>query len=110
MTRKLVKREQAKRDLIGLADYIAHDNLDAAERFLDAANAAIRFLARTPGAGAKREYLNPALDGLRMWPVKSFEKHLIFYRVIPNGLEIVRVLHSARDIEAVFEDVHHSEG
>jgi toxin ParE1/3/4 len=103
MIRKLVKREQAKRDLIGLADAIAQDNLDAAERFLDAARAAFSFLARMPGAGASRKYLNPTLKDLRMWPIKGFEKYLVFYRTIPGGLEIIRVLHAARDIEAIFD-------
>ena len=103
ITRTLFKRERAKHDLIDLADAIAHDNLDAAERFLDAAEAGFRFLARTPSAGATREYLTPALKGLRMWPIKGFEKYLVFYRPVPGGLEIVRVLHAARDIGAIFE-------
>lgn len=103
MTRKLIKREQAKRDLIDMADVIAQDNLDAAERFLDAAQAAFRFLARTPGAGATREYSDPTLKDLRMWPIKGFEKYLVFYRTVPGGLDIIRVLHTARDIEAIFD-------
>lgn len=103
MTCKLVKRERAKRDLIELATAIAQDNLEAAERFLDAAEAAFRFLARTPGAGATREYLNPALKGLRMWPIQGFEKHLVFYRATPGKLDIIRVLHAARDIAAVLD-------
>lgn len=104
MTPPVIKREQAKCDLIDLAAYIAQDSIDAAERFIDAAETAFKFLAETPGAGAPREYLTPALAGLRMWPIRGFEKHLIFYRQTSHGLEIVRVLHCARDIEGLFDE------
>jgi toxin ParE1/3/4 len=36
-----------------------------------------------------------------MIAVKGFEKHLIFYRQRETGIEIVRVLHAARDVEAI---------
>ena len=38
-----------------------------------------------------------------MWPVRGFEKHVIFYRPVATGIDVVRVLHAARDIEAIFE-------
>ena len=41
---------------------------------------------------------------IRFLEKKGFPKHLIFYRPIDHGIEVVRVLHGARDIEAVFED------
>lgn len=103
MTLKLIKRKKSKHDIIELADYIAHDSMEVAERFMDAAEAAFQFLARTPGAGARRDYLSSSLAGLRVWPIRGFEKHLIFYRDTPEGLEIVRVLHAARDIEAILQ-------
>jgi toxin ParE1/3/4 len=37
-----------------------------------------------------------------MWPDRGFDKHLIFYRETDEGLEIVRILHTARDINALF--------
>lgn len=102
MNRKIVKREMAKRDIIEHAIFIAQDNVEAAEKFIAATEAAFRLLAETPGAGALREYLNPSLAGLRMWPIRGFDKHLIFYRETPDALEIVRLLHAARDVEAMF--------
>ena len=38
------------------------------------------------------------LAGLRMLRISKFEKYLIFYRPVPEGTEIIRVLHGARDI------------
>jgi toxin ParE1/3/4 len=36
-----------------------------------------------------------------MWLVKGFEKYLIFYRTTDELVEIVRVLHAARDIDGI---------
>ena len=41
------------------------------------------------------------LAGVRVWRVSGFEKHLIFYRPNPEGVEILDVIHGARDIEAL---------
>ena len=54
MTLRIVIRAIAKQDIIELADYIALDDMDVAERFIDAAQMAFHFLAETPGAGASR--------------------------------------------------------
>lgn len=61
-------------------------------------------LAGTPEIGRLREFRNPRLVGLRSWPVPGFEKHLILYRAEEGFVEIVRVLHSARDLAFVLED------
>lgn len=35
----------------------------------------------------------------------GFEKHLIFHRPIPEGIEVVRVLHGAPDLAGLFDEV-----
>jgi plasmid stabilization system protein ParE len=45
---------------------------------------------------------NKELAGLRMLRIPKFEKYLIFYRPVPEGTEIIRVLHAARDISSIF--------
>jgi plasmid stabilization system protein ParE len=57
-----------------------------------------------PLMGSSREFKNSALQGIRMWRVKDFHRHLIFYRPIADGVEIIRVLHSSRDIPGVFAE------
>ena len=37
-----------------------------------------------------------------MWRVAGFPNHLIFYRPIESGVEVIRVLHASRDIESLF--------
>lgn len=94
----------ADRDLDDQAGYLAQEaSLETALRFYDAAGATFENIARMPGIGQPRESANPRLAGLRVWRVKGFEKHLIFYRPGDDGVEIVRVLHGARDIDSVLE-------
>ena len=55
-----------------------------------------------PGGGALRDYGDPALAGLRMWPIPKFPKYLIFYLTTEKTVEIVRVLHGAQNLQAIF--------
>ncbi|HNR32077.1 MAG TPA: type II toxin-antitoxin system RelE/ParE family toxin [Candidatus Hydrogenedentes bacterium] len=100
---RAVIRPLAVRDLEEQAAYIARDNPQAAVRFLDAARRTVDFLMRNPNVGGPR----PAgirLKDIRMWPVSRFERDLVFYRVVYNQLEVVRILHSARDIPGIFAE------
>jgi toxin ParE1/3/4 len=98
------KRPQAIRDLADIAVYLSQksgiDHL--AFRFLDAAESSFEQLAAMPEMGLKREYHNPALADVRMWRITDFESYLIFYRPAQNGIDVIRVLHAKRDIDALF--------
>jgi toxin ParE1/3/4 len=100
----ILRRDAALHDLIDLAYYIALDNVAAAYQFLDRAEESFRELERMPLMGSTREFQDPTLAGIRMWRVKGFRKHLIFYRPIDGGVEIIRVLHNARDIAGLFSE------
>lgn len=94
----------ADRDLEEQAAYIGRDSLEAAVRFTDAAKAALMRLAEMPRMGSVRETRNPNLKGLRTWRIPGFERHLVFYRITDEGIEVVRVLHGARDIPRILEE------
>ncbi len=40
---------------------------------------------------------------MRRWRIRGFENFSIFYFPIEDGIEVVRVLHGAREIERLFE-------
>ncbi len=103
MSRQAIITPQARIDVLELADYIARDSLDAALRFLEAAEAEFVRLADMPGMGHARKFSSPLLSDVRSWAIPGFKNHLIFYRPIQSGIEVLRVLHGARDIEAQFE-------
>jgi toxin ParE1/3/4 len=104
MPSQVQKTPRAAADLIDIAAFIAEDNPDAAERFLDAAETAFALLAPMPSIGRAVTFQSPAAQGMRVWRFQGFERYLIFYRAIPHGIEIVRVLHGSRDIEGLFAD------
>ena len=95
---------RAEQDLDGLAEYIAKDNIDAALGLYNAADSAFQRLAEMPDIGAKREFLDPQLANLRMWPLPHYPNVLVFYDVQGESLRVVRILHSSRDIEELFSN------
>ena len=99
MIARIVQRPLAEQDVVEQALHIHQNNPAAAERFLVAFNRTVAALAVMPGIGAPREH--GRIEGLRMWRVQGFARHLIFYREIANGIEVIRVLHSSRDLVAV---------
>ncbi len=84
--------------------YIGQDAPAAALRFLAAVEATLRILAENPELGPAREFDRSELLGLRFFPVKGFDKYLIFYRPFQRGIEVLRVLHGARDLGAIFDE------
>lgn len=98
MTKTIKRSSQAKADIKQIAHYIVREagHQKAAEKLLQRFEDIINLLATYPQMGRQRDDLQV---GLRIYPV---EKYLLVYRVAEQGIEIVRILHAARDIEALF--------
>ena len=95
-------RACARRDILSNAEYLEeHGGVETAERFLDATQSKFEMLAEMPKIGVLCAFRSPALRRLRRWPVKGFENWLIFYQPKRNGVEIVHLIHGARDIESL---------
>jgi toxin ParE1/3/4 len=75
---------------------IKSDDMLAARKWFEQLNEKCRTLAETPRAGRIREDLLP---NLYMFP---YGNYLIFYDIIPSGIQIVHVVHAARDIRNTF--------
>lgn len=95
---------RTENDLFEIASYIATDKPDAAIRFLDAAESTFKILASMPEMGRPRRFSNPKLSGIRSFRVDGFENFLIFYRPLSDGIEVIRVLHGARDLDTALEE------
>ena len=94
----------ADRDLDAQAGYLMQEaGLETALRFYDAAATTFKKLARMPAMGERHQSTNPRLSGLRVWRIEGFPNHLVFYRPFDGGIEVVRVLHAARDIDRALE-------
>jgi len=98
------KRPQAATDLIEYAEFLAEENIDLALRFLDAAESTFIFVAHNPEMGALCKFSTQEAAQVRFWPIKGFEKCLLFYQPILSGIEIVRIIHGARDLAAILSE------
>ena len=91
-------RVTARRDLVGHYVYLAENaGLEIADRFMANVEESFTDLARQPNMGSPVALRAPDLAGMRKWQIKEFKKYLIFYLPRPDGVSIVRVLHSAQD-------------
>ena len=103
MKRKVIVRPEVVRDLDAQAEYLAeHSDLDTALRFYLAAEETFALIATQPRMGRARDFGNPLLKGVRMCLMKEFDRNLIFYRPLKDGIEVLRIVHGARDIEDLF--------
>ena len=103
MSARCVILPKADQDLDDEADYLVREGgLDVALHFLAAARETMDLLARQAAMGWKCRLANPDLASVRVFPITGFERFLIFYRPRQKGIEILRVLHSSQDLDAVF--------
>lgn len=93
----IIKRPRARSDLVEIWQYIADDSEARADAFVDMIDQKLIALAANPVMGRARDEL---ADGLRSFAVG---RYVIFYRPLAEGVEIVRVLHGSRDIDALFQ-------
>ena len=84
-------------DLVTIWQYIANDNVDAADQFIERIELTLATLSDTPSMGRSRRELE---DAMRSFPIGNY---MIYYRPLEEGIEIVRVLSAKRDIRNQFD-------
>lgn len=92
------KTPQAEQDLITIHHFIAEQNLSRinAGRYMQLMDDKFELLATQPLIGRERDDIEP---GLRSHPI---DRYIVYYRPVDGGIEIDRVIHAARDVEAIF--------
>lgn len=94
----LIRRTPAtRRDYAQIWHYIPEDNISAADDLLRSFDANLQLLSDFPLAAQARPELRPRL---RSFPVGNY---LLFYRPIRGGIDLVRVLHGARELRRIFK-------
>jgi len=97
-----VVRPSADRDLEEQAYYYATEGSpELGRRFLVAARETFALLATQPEMGWRRRLKHPVLESLRAFRVSGFERVIILYRPVPGGVDILRVVHGSRDLQAL---------
>ena len=93
----------AENDLFEIWSYIARDSTDAANRVEEAIYDACRLLARSPNVGQVRPDLTQRT--LRFWTVSPFKNYVIIYDAEIRPLRILRILHGARNLRVLLQDL-----
>ena len=95
---RITRRPLAAADVLEIWNYIAEDSIEQADRWVDRLDEKLGLIAGQPLMGRARNEL--AVD-IRSFP---FGRYVVFYVPIEDGIDVVRVLHSARDVDAIFAD------
>ncbi|MEO9340489.1 type II toxin-antitoxin system RelE/ParE family toxin [Mesorhizobium sp. SB112] len=93
---KIFRSPATENDLIDIWCSIAPDSPAAADRVLDHISERILQLADFPESGPARPEIAEDARAL------SVANYLVLYRIFDERIEIIRVVHGARDVEALF--------
>lgn len=88
-----------------IVDYLRERNPVAAVRFVEAAQATFEHISHASSAYPRLGWGGPRVASLRWRPLTgAFNRYLVFYREDEDYVDIIRVLHSARNIEQILGD------
>jgi toxin ParE1/3/4 len=96
-------RPQATIDIDEISDYLEQQRPGYGQRFLQELAVTLGQLEQMPGLGGVFALTAPALAGLRHFPVSRFPRYITFYLPIQGGIDVLRVLHAARDLATILE-------
>ena len=94
---RVTRRPHAEVDILEIWGYIAEDSVVAADRWVDKLDEKFALWATQPMMGRARDELSPGIRSL------AFGRYVVFFQPVPDGIDVVRVLHGSRDIDASFE-------
>ena len=90
--------EPAAQDLENIYEYIAGNNIAAAVKHRQLLEKRWFVLLDQPRMGTKRDEIEPDLRSV------TEGNYVIFYRILPNVIEIARVLHTSQDVNQAFAE------
>jgi toxin ParE1/3/4 len=88
---RILRTRSCDADLFDIAVHIAEHNPSAADALIDVFHRKFELLAEFPTMGRQRPELG---NGIRSLPIGDY---MVFYRSIEDGIELIRVLHGARN-------------
>lgn len=90
-------------DLDEITDFIAADDPKAAQRVRTAVLETASKLGQFPGLGCRPTFGAPRFADIRFLPVKQFRNYLIFYLEHGLEVEVLRIVHGARESGRLFK-------
>jgi toxin ParE1/3/4 len=94
----VIRSAQAATDLRGILKFLQQRSPAAAQRLATKINERCERLGQFPGMGRPRDNLRPGLRSI------AVEGYVILFQATPTAVEIVRILHGARNIDSIMQD------
>ena len=92
---RVVYSDIAKADLREIWDYVSDDSQFQADRLIERFRSKLEHLAKWNTLGRPRPEI---ARNCRSYPLG---KYCFYFRPIDNGIEVIRVIHSARDLDQI---------
>ena len=89
----ITRTSRAEADAVAIWRYIAQDNAEAATELLHKIDERIELLSRVPKTAPLIPEIHPDIRK------SSVGNYAIFYRCVPEGIQVIRILHGARKPE-----------
>lgn len=105
MKRRVRRTRQVREDLIAIYVYIHEQSSQSAEKVLTALERSISSLLDTPKIGRPWDSPDPRLEGMRVAVSTPYRNYLIFFRPVPNGIEVFRVIHGAQELDRIVDEI-----
>jgi toxin ParE1/3/4 len=86
----------ATKDLDAISDYFCDRNVNAGEKLFEQFVSKCEKLIKFPALGRSYERIRPNMRGIPL------DGYIIFYQVVEDGIEILRVVNGRQDLDALF--------
>ena len=94
----VIVTDEAKADIREIAIYTEEEwGVKQRDKYLNDLDKTFHKIQQSPHLGRERKEIKNGVFS------RSFQKHNIFYQLASDHLEILRVLHHARDVHRAFE-------
>ncbi len=102
---KVTYREAARDDVIRQYRYylVSLDLPRVALRFREAVRQTAKAISQQPRLAPLYPLRNSQLPNLRSWPVTGFEAIRIYFLLEKDTMQVIRILHSKRNVSAILE-------
>jgi toxin ParE1/3/4 len=104
MSKRVLYSPQSLTDLDEILHYLDENaSPSVALRFYEAVEKSVNSIVQIPTVGALRDFNRSELLNMRMFVIREFSNHLIFYQETIDAIEIVRILDGRRNLTALFQ-------
>ena len=93
----------AKLDILEIVDYLKSRSPKAALRFIEAVDATIARIRAMPRTGGPLLRPDRQEQDWRSVRVLGFKNYIVYYRIDPDLVHVVRLAHASRDLESLLQ-------